>query len=99
MEEADLIYVYYGAVPAYTAYQPLPEIRTVYGKWIRHLPAEEKVAAVRAGIHDPARVWLIFSHYSTEEYNVLVQGLITEDGYRLQDEFLAQNAGIALLEK
>ncbi len=92
-DEDDTIYVYYGAIPAYRVYNMLPDHHTVYGNWIRHLPANDKVGAVLEATGAPDHLWLVFTHIWADEDTLIVEGLLSDCvGYQLTDSYWVRDA-------
>lgn len=72
-EESDIIYVYYGAVPAfkyYTRYQSVPFIR---GEFNRRNP--RGYYSELASIADTTSIWILFSHVYQDEEALIVEYL------------------------
>jgi uncharacterized membrane protein len=74
----DLVYVYYGAVPGYMVYQELGH-ETVYGPWFREWSLDEKVGQIQESVGESPRFWVLFSHYSPEEYEALRNALVERE--------------------
>jgi hypothetical protein len=73
--DGDLVYVYWGAVPAVNFYTPLTNARFVFGTYDRNdptvYPTEVRAAAANAG----ARLWLMFTHFGTRDRESIVHAL------------------------
>ena len=96
----DLVYVYYGAGPAYRVYQMDSPLETVYGTWFRTWPLAEKLADVQQAVDSRSRFWLAMSHISAMEDADLLEGLATsEPGYIVIDSYRAENAAVFLLQR
>jgi hypothetical protein len=96
----DLVYVYYGAGPAYRVYQMDSPLETVYGTWFRTWPLAEKLADVQQAVNSRSRFWLAMSHIHATEDADLLEGLATsEPGYIVIDSYRAENAAVFLLQR
>lgn len=96
----DVVYVYYGAGPAYQVYQQNSPLETIYGTWFRNLPMPEKVAEIHESIEGSPRFWMPMSHIHQQEDEALIQALA--DGtpsYQVMDQFEAENAAVYLFER
>jgi hypothetical protein len=68
----------------------------VYGRWLRELPAADKVAAIRAQLEAPDEpFWLILAHASPAEERELL--LVLGQSYAAADTFTAVGASAYLL--
>lgn len=96
----DVVYVYYGAGPAYQVYQMDSPLETVYGTWFRNLPLDEKLAEIQQAVGNHSRFWLAMSHIHATEDGDLLSGLATSDpGYVVIDSYRVENAAVFLLER
>jgi hypothetical protein len=96
----DLVYVYYGAGPAYKVYQRDSPLETVYGTWFRNLPLEEKIAEIQQAVGGRSRFWLAMSHIHESEDEALLSGLVTgEPSFVLIDSYREENALVYLFER
>jgi 4-amino-4-deoxy-L-arabinose transferase-like glycosyltransferase len=94
VQENDVVYVYYGAAPAYRVYQPEPEHLTVYGRWFRAWSTEEKATDIVRSVNHANRFWLVMSHIHLNEDAELIAGLSAY--YEIGDAYYAPNAAIIL---
>ncbi|WP_420627199.1 glycosyltransferase family 39 protein [Candidatus Leptofilum sp.] len=93
----DLVYVYYGAEPAYRVYQNDSPLETTYGTWFRQLPTPEKLAEIQQAINSAPRFWMAMSHIHQQEDAELIQALATgTPSYLVVDQFEAENAAVFL---
>lgn len=96
----DLVFVYYGAGPAYKVYQQDSPLETVYGSWFRDRPLAERLAEIQQAVDQRPRFWLAMSHiYQTEDEELLGGLEAGEPGYVVIDSYLAENAAVFLLER
>ncbi len=96
----DLVFVYYGAGPAYRVYQQNSALETVYGTWFRALPSEEKLAEIRQAVGARSRFWLAMSHIHESEDEDLLTGLAAgQPAYTVIDAHREENAAVYLLER
>lgn len=96
----DVIYVYYGAVPAYDVYRRSHAYRTVYGTWFREWPPQEKLAEIQEAVDGSQRFWLVMSHIAGNEDRQLT-GLLAQDSpaYEVVDRYRTANAAAFLLQR
>ena len=93
----DVVYVYYGAGPAYQVYQRDSALKTSYGTWFRQLPTPEKIAEIQSAVDGSPRFWMALSHIHEQEDAELIQGLAdATPSYVVVDEFVAENAAVYL---
>jgi len=96
----DVVYVYYGAGPAYEVYQRDSPLPTVYGTWFRNKPLSEKIMEIHQAARLSPRFWLVMSHIHQMEDEELLSGLAEgSPAYTLVDAYEDQNAAVYLLEK
>jgi len=89
----DVVYVYYGANPAFRVYDPLPDHQILYGRWLRHLPSVDMGPAVLEAVGTPKRFWVVFSHIHEDEGDAITDGILdAEAGYQLGFSYAAQGA-------
>ncbi|MCP5094647.1 MAG: hypothetical protein GY943_03750 [Chloroflexi bacterium] len=93
----DAIYVYYGAIPAYTVYQKVDN-ETIYGSWFREWPLNEKVDEIQTAVGAAPRFWIIFAHITPTEFDDLRE-TFSQDTHRLVGEYEAPNAAALLFER
>lgn len=99
-QPGDIVYVYYGAGPAYQVYQMDSQLETVYGTWFRNLPLAEKVNEIQQAVGTDSRFWLAMSHIHELEDEDLLSGLAASDpGYVVTDSYREENAVVFLLEQ
>ena len=96
----DVVYVYYGAGPAYRVYQMDSPLETVYGTWFRQLPMSEKMAEIHEAVGDAPRFWLAMSHIHEAEDEELLQALVEgTPEFTIIDQYEAENAAVYLLQR
>ena len=96
----DMVFVYYGAGPAYKVYQQDSTLETVYGTWFRSLPLEEKLAEIQEAAGERPHFWLAMSHIHESEDEDLLGGLAaSEPAFVVVDSYLDENAAVFLLER
>lgn len=99
-EPEDVVYVYYGAGPAYRVYQMDSPLETVYGTWFRQLPMSEKIAEIHEAVGDAPRFWLAMSHIHEAEDEELLQALAESNPeFTIIDQYEAENAAVYLLQR
>lgn len=96
----DVIYVYYGAVPAYDIYRRSHAYRTIYGPWFRAWPPQEKLAEIQEAVAGSQRFWLVMSHIAGTEAEQLT-GLLAESSpsYKVINRYRTENAAAFLLQR
>jgi len=94
----ELIYVYYGAVPAFNYYYHGLSQDVVRSGWIRNWPLEAKVGHFLTSVEDHPRVWYVFSHVHPGD-EAVVDSLQSDHDFEIANEFQTAGAGTYLLER
>jgi len=95
-EPQDVIYVYYGAHPAFRYYYDGPPEAVTYGTRFRQRPLEAKVAEVSGVIKGARRTWVVFSHCWKSECQDILAVLVKQ--YFLVARYEARGASAYLFE-
>jgi len=92
----DVIYVYYGAHPAFRYYYDGPPEAVIYGTRFRERPLEAKVAEIAEVMRSARRTWLVFSHCWKSECQDILALLVKQ--YHLAARYEARGASAYLFE-
>ena len=97
---ADVVYLYYGSLPAYEVYRPRLARPVVAGRPYRHRAPADQVQSVLRDVRAAPRFWIVMSHIFGSEKENLLSGLASPPhGYRLVDEVREPGAVGALFER
>ncbi len=100
LQPDDVVYVYYGAVPAYQVYQSEEEHLTIYGTWFRSQPLEDKLSEILNTTAGAKRFWMVMSHIHANEDEELLSGLsLGEPAYEQVAKYTDLNALVVLFQR
>jgi len=95
-EPQDVVYVYYGARPAFRYYYNGPPEAVIYGTQFRERSLEAKVAKIAEVMRGARRTWLVFSHCWKSECQDILAVLVEQ--YHLAARYEARGASAYLFE-